>query len=106
MSSYEYLNYLSRPLDSQQLSACCRTDNTVVAAGAGSGKTQVLATRFAWLLMEFDDIRADSVLTLTFTKKAASEMYSRIYETLKFFADSTDILVPDRQRKNAKRYAV
>ena len=103
MSSYEYLNYLSRPLDSQQLRACCRTDNTVVAAGAGSGKTQVLATRFAWLLMEFDDIRADSVLTLTFTKKAASEMYSRIYETLKFFADSTGIQVPERQRKNAKR---
>ena len=103
MSSYEYLNYLKRPLDSQQLLACCRTDNTVVAAGAGSGKTQVLATRFAWLLMEFDDIRADSVLTLTFTKKAASEMYSRIYETLKFFADSKDIQVPERQRRNAKR---
>lgn len=103
IEKYSYLKFLDRPLDNQQLKVCCRTDNTVVAAGAGSGKTQVLATRFAWLVMEFDDITAPSILTLTFTKKAAAEMYSRIYETLKKFAYDTNIEIPERQRKNAIR---
>lgn len=100
---YPYLQYLDRPLDNQQLKVCCRTENTVVAAGAGSGKTQVLATRFAFLVMEFDDISASSILTLTFTKKAAAEMYSRIYKTLKKFAYDENIEIPERQRKNAIR---
>ena len=46
-ANYEYLNLLARKLDDAQKKVCCRTENTVVAAGAGSGKTQVLATRFA-----------------------------------------------------------
>ena len=48
---YKYLDLLKRKLDQYQKAACCRTQNTVVAAGAGSGKTQVLAPRFAWLVM-------------------------------------------------------
>ncbi len=100
-SKYSYLDYLERPLDPQQLAVCCRTDNSIVAAGAGSGKTQVLATRFAWLCMEFDDITADSILTLTFTKKAANEMYFRIYKTLKRFSEAPEDIVPERQKKNA-----
>ncbi|MBQ5877005.1 MAG: UvrD-helicase domain-containing protein, partial [Treponema sp.] len=82
---YEYLDLLERKLDEQQRQVCCRTDNSVVAAGAGSGKTQVLATRFAWLVMS-KNIKASSILTLTFTNKAACEMYSRIYQTLKKFS--------------------
>lgn len=100
---YPYLKYLDRSLDDQQLKVCCRTENTVVAAGAGSGKTQVLATRFAFLVMEFDDILASSILTLTFTKKAAAEMYSRIYKTLKKFAYDENVIIPTRQRENAIR---
>ena len=87
---YEYLDLLKRKLDNRQKKVCCRADNTVVAAGAGSGKTQVLATRFAWLVMSMH-VPAQKILTLTFTKKAAGEMYERIYNTLSFFAqnDST-----------------
>ncbi|MGI5097489.1 UvrD-helicase domain-containing protein [Treponema socranskii] len=100
-NDYAYLDLLEHPLDDQQKKVCCSVKNAVVAAGAGSGKTQVLATRFAWLVMEFDDIRAPAVLTLTFTKKAAAEMYARIYKTLVFF--SKNERVPERQRKNAAR---
>ena len=88
MSDYSYLDLLEKrhkKLDDKQRAVCCRTDNTIVAAGAGSGKTQVLATRFAWLVMS-QNIRAPQILTLTFTKKAAGEMYERIYQTLDFFA--------------------
>ena len=74
---YEYLSLLSKPLDAQQIQACCVDKNTIVAAGAGSGKTQVLATRFAWLVMS-KEIPVEKILTLTFTNKAASEMYERI----------------------------
>ena len=83
--NYDYLDLLERKLDPKQRAVCCRTDNTIVAAGAGSGKTQVLATRFAWLVMSCK-IKASQILTLTFTKKAAGEMYKRIYDTLSFFA--------------------
>ena len=57
-NDYAYLDLLEHPLDDQQKKVCCSVQNAVVAAGAGSGKTQVLATRFAWLVMEFDDIGA------------------------------------------------
>jgi ATP-dependent helicase/nuclease subunit A len=55
--------------------------NAVVSAGAGSGKTLVLASRFAHLLVE-RGLRVDQILTLTFTRKAAAEMYQRIYSAL------------------------
>ncbi len=74
-------------LEGEQLPAVTDTfsENSVVAAGAGSGKTYVLARRFAWLVCE-KDIPVDRILTLTFTKKAAAEMYQRIYKTLVSFS--------------------
>ncbi|MBO7485053.1 MAG: UvrD-helicase domain-containing protein [Spirochaetaceae bacterium] len=98
--SYEYLDLLLRKLDPVQKTACCRTQNTIVAAGAGSGKTQVLATRFAWLVMSCG-IPAGQILTLTFTNKAAAEMYSRIYNTLKFFADNEK--TPENEKQLARQ---
>ena len=101
IDKYPYLKALEHPLDEQQLKVCCRTDNTIVAAGAGSGKTQVLATRFAWLVME-KGIPASKILTLTYTKKAAAEMYSRIYDTLNKFATEEGIVIGNKQRLNAQ----
>jgi ATP-dependent helicase/nuclease subunit A len=63
--------------DEQQKAAFC-TNNAVIAAGAGSGKTMVLASRFLWLVTE-KKFRVSEVLTLTFTRKAAAQMYRRIY---------------------------
>ncbi|GHV88029.1 ATPase AAA [Spirochaetia bacterium] len=68
-------------LDAEQRKAATAEFNAVVTAGAGSGKTKVLAARYAWLVME-KDYKADEILTLTFTNKAVSEMYSRIYGLL------------------------
>lgn len=96
---YEYLDLLDRTLDDRQKRVCCRTENTVVAAGAGSGKTHVLATRFAWLVMS-KAIPAQNILTITFTKKAAGEMYERIYQTLAFFAQNDG--TPDAEKKRAQ----
>ena len=88
-NEYAYLDLLDRKLDARQRAACCRTENTIVAAGAGSGKTQVLATRFAWLVMS-QGIPVSKILTLTFTRKAAAEMYQRIYQALSFFAGNAE----------------
>ena len=98
-NEYKYLDLLERKLDPLQRKVCCRTDNTVVAAGAGSGKTQVLATRFAWLVMSMG-IPASKILTITFTKKATGEMYERIYQTLSFFASNPQ--TPETERQRAK----
>ena len=92
---FDYLDLLPRQLDASQLKACISEQNTVVAAGAGSGKTQVLATRFAYLVMS-KEIPAERILTLTFTNKAASEMYQRIYQTLSFFASSEKTLQKEK----------
>ncbi|MGP1587574.1 MAG: UvrD-helicase domain-containing protein [Treponemataceae bacterium] len=56
--------------------------NSVVSAGAGSGKTWVLSQRFLDLI-KTQNYHVDQILTLTFTKKATIEMSSRIYKTLK-----------------------
>ncbi|MDR3249050.1 MAG: UvrD-helicase domain-containing protein [Treponema sp.] len=68
-------------LDPEQRKAATAEFNAVVTAGAGSGKTKVLASRYAWLVME-KGCRVDQILTLTFTNKAVNEMYSRIYTLL------------------------
>ncbi|MGL4982327.1 MAG: UvrD-helicase domain-containing protein, partial [Treponemataceae bacterium] len=72
---------LLNELDEQQVNAVCVEKNAVISAGAGSGKTKVLATRFVYLILE-KKCTVDQILTLTFTKKAANEMYDRIYKTL------------------------
>lgn len=82
-----FLNLLDHKLDNYQSKALHVTENAVIAAGAGSGKTQVLATRFAWLVMT-GQAKVDEILTLTYTNKAAAEMYQRIYGTLFKFANS------------------
>ncbi len=74
-------NIIIEELDDEQREAATAMTNTVVSAGAGSGKTKVLAARYAYLIIEHG-FAPDEILTLTFTRKAVSEMYSRIYNLL------------------------
>ncbi|KAJ1684438.1 hypothetical protein LUZ63_020193 [Rhynchospora breviuscula] len=55
---------------------------TVVIAGAGSGKTSLMAARVVYLVAT-GRVAADQVLGLTFTTKAAAELRSRVREALK-----------------------
>lgn len=53
-----------------------------IAAGAGSGKTAVVARRFIEAVAS-GKAEVDQILTITFTKKAAAEMMNRVREVLR-----------------------
>ncbi|KTC65560.1 DNA helicase II [Legionella adelaidensis] len=71
-------------LNERQLSAVTAPlGNTLVLAGAGSGKTRVLVNRIAWLV-EHEFISPNAILAVTFTNKAAGEMKARLGQLLAF----------------------
>ena len=69
-------DYLSQLNDSQKLPTTHKNGPIMVIDGAGSGKTRVLTYRIAYLMERGVD--PFSILSLTFTNKAAREMKSRI----------------------------
>ena len=62
---------------SEQRTAATARGNTVVSAGAGSGKTRVLAVRYLHLVKE-RGLHPSRIACLTFTNKASAEMQERI----------------------------
>ena len=70
------------PSDQQWAAISAPLSPAVVIAGAGSGKTTLMAARVVYLVVT-GQVRPDEVLGLTFTTKAASELRQRIRAALR-----------------------
>lgn len=79
---------LGRPRPTAQQRAVIESPLTpaLVVAGAGSGKTETMASRVVWLLAN-GMVRPDGILGLTFTRKAAGELSVRINDRIRALED-------------------
>ncbi len=81
MSGREYTclvdtpSWLSRLNPPQQQAVMHGSGPLLIIAGAGTGKTNTLAYRVAWLIHQ--GVPAERILLLTFTRRAAQEMLTR-----------------------------
>ncbi|SDE29295.1 UvrD-helicase domain-containing protein [Glycomyces harbinensis] len=77
----------NRPTPEQEAVIEAGRDPMLVIAGAGSGKTTTMADRVVWLIAN-RVARPEHILGLTFTRKAAAELASRVRDKLRRLTES------------------
>ncbi|MBZ7979608.1 ATP-dependent helicase [Campylobacter sp. RM12642] len=75
------MNYLDRLNPAQKQAATFVDGSLLILAGAGTGKTQTMISRLVYLISEVG-ISPESILSLTFTNKAAASMKERAIKML------------------------
>ena len=73
---------VTTPLNDEQLAAVDAAGSVFVSAGAGTGKTSVLVERYVRAVCD-RGIDVESILVITYTRKAAGELRSRIRAALR-----------------------
>ncbi|MGD9531559.1 MAG: UvrD-helicase domain-containing protein, partial [Pseudonocardia sp.] len=91
---------LPPPTEEQAAVIAAPATPALVVAGAGAGKTETMAARVVWLVAT-GAVRPEQVLGLTFTRKAAQQLGSRIRSRLRRLAASRllDELDPGGSRR-------
>lgn len=83
---------IHRPTPQQRAIIESANEPALVIAGAGSGKTETMASRVVWLLAN-GMVKPGEILGLTFTRKAAGELSERIRKRIGKLAQTG--LIPD-----------
>ncbi|PRZ06875.1 DNA helicase-2/ATP-dependent DNA helicase PcrA [Isoptericola sp. CG 20/1183] len=83
LSARDIADLLGRPAPTDEQVAVIEAplEPVLVVAGAGSGKTETMAARVVWLIAN-ELVEPEEVLGLTFTRKAAGELSSRVQSRL------------------------
>lgn len=72
------LNVLGYPLDKEQLKAALTNDaNTIIIAGAGTGKSTTMVGKIKYLVL-FCHVSLENILCITFTNNAAHSLEDKI----------------------------
>lgn len=86
----------TRPNEEQLPAVQERELDIVVTAGAGTGKTRTLVSRYLALLA--DGVPLRSIVAITFTRKAAREMRNRVRTVMRAFIDQGGLELDERLR--------
>jgi DNA helicase II / ATP-dependent DNA helicase PcrA len=87
MSDISPIDAILTKLNPQQRQAASHGDGPLlIVAGAGTGKTATLVHRVAWLIA--GGVDPARILLLTFTRRAAAEMLSRVDSILRLLDKS------------------
>jgi ATP-dependent helicase/nuclease subunit A len=92
-------------LTKQQSEALNYNKHISLTANAGSGKTFVLARRFLSILLE-EKIELENIVAITFTEKAASELYKKIAAEIENRMQITESFSDYRKLENLRRSLV
>lgn len=76
MDNNDFEQYLSLLNEQQREAVVHEGKSLLILSGAGSGKTRVITTKIAYLINQ-KKVNPYSILSVTFTKKAANEMKER-----------------------------
>ncbi len=88
--SSELLHHADGLTDAQSRAVVSPADDLLVIAGAGSGKTRVMVQRIAHLIRD-RGMSPASIAALTFTRRAAGELLSRLRAELAELDESIDL---------------
>ena len=93
---------LPAPTEEQVAVIAAPPESALVVAGAGAGKTETMAARVVWLVAT-GQVLPEQILGLTFTRKAAQQLGSRVRSRLRRLAGSPllDELDPGGGRRAA-----
>lgn len=73
-------NLLSDLNERQKAAATASSENTLVLAGAGTGKTKTIIARAAFLITE--GVPAEQIQVLTFTRRSSAEIVERVRQSI------------------------
>jgi ATP-dependent helicase/nuclease subunit A len=89
---------MPRLTDDQRQAVESIDQHVLVSAGAGCGKTLVLVERYLEVLRKNDDATINDIIAVTFTRKAAEEMRSRLKARLREIAAEAGGSAPVQER--------